>query len=139
MFENEFMDIQRDLINLCIEFSQGKADNIFAFIFQREDEFYFNSVFKIGKEYLTIRDLEYPIEVENDFMELATDIIKLFPAVFDNYNREKPIQYKLIFNVKTKKLKFELEYSKDIDTSKPCDSVFDEWKKKLSKKSFFLF
>lgn len=50
MFETDFMKTQSSIISTCYEFSQNKADFVFVYLFMRENKYYFNVIFRFGKE-----------------------------------------------------------------------------------------
>ncbi len=138
MFEQEFMSIQSSIISLCVEFSQGKADHIFAYIYTKEDQYYFNAFFRIGKETWDIIDLEYPIEVVQEFQSLILSEVDKMRILFKENKREMPIEQKLKFQLKSQKFKFDLKYPKEIKHSDPR-SAFGKWKQSIKKKRILLF
>lgn len=57
-FEDKFMDIQSDLISLCLEVTEGKVDKIFAYVSIEKKSSMFNAFFQQEGNVLTINQLK---------------------------------------------------------------------------------
>ena len=138
MFETDFMKTQSSIISTCYEFSQNKADFVFVYLFMRENKYYFNVIFRFGKETWDMDELEYPPATMSYFCDLIRKDAERLSNLFEAENREKPIMYKMKFRCKDSKFKFELKYEKDLPSDFQPEQVFIEWKQKIKNKSILL-
>lgn len=138
MFETDFMKTQSSIISTCYEFSQNKADFVFVYLFMRENKYYFNVIFRFGKETWDMDELEYPPATMSYFCDLIRKDAERLSNLFEAENCEKPIVYKMKFRCKDSKFKFELKYEKDLPSDFQPEQVFIEWKQKIKNKSILL-
>ena len=138
MFETDFMKTQSSIISTCCEFSQNKADFVFVYLFMRENKYYFNVIFRFGKETWDMDELEYPPATMSYFCDLIRKDAERLSNLFEAENREKPIMYKMKFRCKDSKFKFELKYEKDLPSDFQPEQAFIEWKQKIKNKSILL-
>jgi len=139
MFENDFMKIASSIISTCFEFTQGKADFIFVYIFMDKEQYYFNAFFRFGKETWDVEELEYQADTVEYFNQLIKQDADRLPIIFDEAKREKPVLYKMKFRCKDQKFKFDLKYDKDISNNLHSEQDFYEWKESIKKKNILFF
>ena len=136
-FEDEFMDIQSDLISLCLEFADGKADKIFAFAEISKYCLSFNAYFRHEGVIKHIAQMAQAMSQGYSYVDQFFDIgisdLKKILEVCERYNREIPAEMKMYYDVKTGRFNAEYRYEKDIPQSEDyyADKTFDEWEKEL--------
>ena len=138
MFEQEFMEIQSEIISLCVEYSHGLASHIFVYCYMNGDDHYFNAFFRIRKETWSVEELEYPEEVAAEFRSLIQNETSKLPLLFDQYKREAPVQYKIHFKTKGNKLESDLKYKKEMDFSMDPQVAFDKWHQSMKRKIWLI-
>ena len=138
MFEQEFMEIQSEIISLCVEYSHELASHIFVYCYMDGDNYFFNAFFRIGKETWNVEELEYPEEVAAEFRSLIQNATSKLPLLFEQYKRETPVQFKLHFKTKGNKLELDLKYKKEMDLSMNPQILFDKWHQSVKRKIWLM-
>lgn len=138
MFEEEFMEIQSEIISLCVEYSKELASHIFIYCYMNGENYFFNAIFRIGKETWNVEELEYPEEMLVKFRTLIQNETSRLPVLFEQYKREAPIQYKIHFKSKGNKIELDLKYKKELDLSMNPQVIFDKWLQAVKKKIWII-
>ena len=138
MFEEEFMEIQSEIISLCVEYSKELASHIFIYCYMNGENYLFNAIFRIGKETWNAEELEYPEEMLVKFRTLIQNETSRLPVLFEQYKREAPIQYKIHFKSKGNKIELDLKYKKELDLSMNPQVIFDKWLQAVKKKIWII-
>ena len=143
MFEDEFSELQADMVDICNEYSKGLADKIFIYIayegllFPAHFYCFNNKIFHAGK--LNNAGLNTDFDVSIDCQRQVAAIIKedlyKIKAVCDKYNQPMPIEMRLVYEPKTKKFtaeyKYENQFTDDMALSDIVNAWFEEEKAKL--------
>lgn len=132
MFEEEFTELQADMVDICNEYSKGVADKIFIYAASEgmilAHHFYCinNEIFDCHK--LNDSGLNISFDVSDDCQEQVLDIlnddIQKIQTICKKYNQPVPKLMKLIYEPKTKKFNSEIKY--DNQTTDEI-SVFDNY------------
>lgn len=137
-FEDKFMDIQSNMISLCLEYVEGKVDEIFIYCIA--DNFYeFNVFFKVGDKYFKKHEINKVLpqekqidlssEVQRALLKYGIEDIKSIAVLCQEYGREMPSEMKLIYNVRDNSLdanySYEHRYSRDENLLPRIE--FDKW------------
>ena len=138
MFEPEFMDIQSEIISLCVEYSHELASHIFVYCYMYGENYFFNAIFRIGKATWNVEELEYPEEVAAEFRSLIQNETSKLPLLFEQYKRETPIQYKIHFQAKGNKIDLDLKYKKEMNLSMNPQEIFDKWRQSVKRKIWLI-
>lgn len=147
MFEDEFTDLQADMVDICNEYSKGLADKIFIYAANEglilAQHFYCmnNNLYKCSK--LNNTGLNTNFDVSDDCQEQVLDIlnedIQKIQTICKKYNQPVPKLMKLVYEPKTKKFNAEYKYenqtTNDISVFDNDDNWFEEEKAKLESSS----
>ena len=143
MFEDEFTELQADMVDICNEYSQGLADKIFIYAANEgmilAHHFYCinNKLYECSK--LNNAGLNTIFDVSDYCQEQVLDIlnedIQKIQTVCEKYNQPVPKLMKLVFEPKTSKFtaeyKYENQTTDDISVFDNDDTWFEEVKAKL--------
>ena len=146
LFEDEFSELQADMVDICNEYSCGVADKIFIYVSYEGLLFPFhfyciqNKFFHAGN--LNESEAKVNFDISADCQRQVATIIKddtrKIKSVCDKYNQPMPTEMRLIYEPKTKKFRAEYKYEKqftdDMGLSDIANSWFEEEKAKLSGK-----
>jgi len=136
IFEDYFSDLQADMVAICLEYVDNKADDIFIYCSYEPKMYVFDFFFRINGEVVhkhQLNILAQVYDVSRDRQKAALRIgnqnLKLIHKKCEEYNREMPTEMKLHYDVKQNSLKgkyrYELVYSTDSELLP--DDVFDLW------------
>jgi Protein of unknown function, DUF600 len=139
-FEDEFSELQADMISICMEYVEDKADKVYVYGSSEEGIISANFFYLINNSYVEPHKLnealkdgtgEYDVSPKRQSMVLriiCEDIQKV-KLLCKEYERDMPTEMKLIYDAKSGK--FSAEYKYDLiythDDIKTADHVADEW------------
>lgn len=143
-FEDYFSELQADMVSICLEYVDRKADDIYLYCSYEPEAYYFNVFYRIDKTFVLkhkINDAvrvvngtpEYIYDVSRDrqlgLLDIGTEDLKKIHEVCNAFRREMPTEMKLHYNVGENSLvanfKYDLVYTND-DELLP-DDIFEQW------------
>lgn len=130
VFEDEFMDIQSEIISLCMDYVDKNADIIYAYCAIEERMQSFNACFRCGNELKRVEDFDKSRPEKMKFLRDGSSRLFDIREVCANYNLPVPTQIKMIYDVNTGKFKADYKYEK-VCTDISADEVYDEWVEEL--------
>jgi hypothetical protein len=141
VFEDYFSELQADMVSLCLEYVNKKADDIYIYCYHELGEYGMNVFYKINGKFVKKHKVNEVYSEINASEERQTallrigneDVLKVI-NLCKEYSREVPTEMKLIYNVDTNKL--EASYSYDLkftNLSKSSNEMFNEWFEEVSK------
>lgn len=146
VFEDYFSELQGDMVSICLEYVENKADKIYIYCSFEEgviscDFFYCINGKVVRKHKLNdainveLGKFEYDTSVERQkgAMNIINDDIEKLYKICNEYKKEMPTEIKLIYDVPknslTAEYKYDLVYSND--TIKTADDIAMEWFQKI--------
>lgn len=143
MFEDEFTELQADMVDICNEYSKGLADKIFIYAANEgmilAHHFYCinNKIFdchKINDAGLNI-SFDVSDACQEQVLDILNDDIQKIQKIFNKYNQPVPKLIKIIYEPKTKKFNSEIKYENqttdEISVFDNDDAWYEEEKNKL--------
>ncbi len=140
VFEDYFSEFQADMVSICLEYVENRADKIFIYCsFESgivSSDYFYSISGKILERHklndvVLISGKKYDVspERQKDVIKVLNDDIKNIIKVCKEYNREMPTEMKLVYDVQKNSLKadykYELVYSND--PVKTADDIAMEW------------
>ncbi|WP_166246605.1 immunity protein YezG family protein [Paenibacillus turpanensis] len=139
-FEEKFSELQSDMISICMEYVEDRADKVYVYASREEGVTSSSFFYLINNKYVECHkvndalengDERYDVSQDRMFMVLRIlneDIGKI-KALCEEYGRDVPTEMKLIYDVNSGK--FRAEYQYDLiytnDDIKTADDIADEW------------
>ncbi|WP_342538666.1 DUF600 domain-containing protein [Sporosarcina sp. FSL K6-1540] len=146
VFEDYFSEIQTDMVSICLEYVEERAEKIYIYCSFEEgivsSDYFYNINGKIVERHklndmLSSGENNYDVSVQRQsgVVKILNMDIKSVIKLCKEYNREIPTEMKLIYNIEENSLKaeykYELVYSDD--PVKTADDVAMEWFEEISK------
>lgn len=140
VFEDFFTELQTDMISICMEYAEKRAEMIYIYCSCEEgmisSDFFYkinSNIVKKNKLNDAIVDGEKPYDVSVDrqkgAIDIITDNIISIKKLCQKYQRDMPTQIKLIYDVSQNKVRADYRY--DIvfsnDKKKTSYDVLEEW------------
>ena len=141
-FEDRFSELQADMISICLEFVEDRADKVYVYASREEGVISSRFFYLINNKYVKSHkvndalengDERYDVSPKRGFMVLrilCEDIEKI-EELCKEYKRDMPTEMKLIYDVKSGN--FKAEYKYDLvytnDDIKTAGHIADEWLK----------
>ena len=139
-FEDRFSELQADMISICLEFVEDRADKVYVYASREEGVISSSFFYLINNKYVKSHkvndalengDERYDVSPKRGFMVLrilCEDIEKI-EELCKEYERDMPTEMKLIYDAKSGN--FKAEYKYDLvytnDDIKTADDIADEW------------
>ncbi|MBL5804593.1 MULTISPECIES: immunity protein YezG family protein [Heyndrickxia] len=139
-FEDRFSELQADMISICMEYIEERADKVYVYASCEESTISSKYFYLINNKYvkphkvndaLANGDERYNVSSERQFMVLDIlneDIEKIKELCLD-YEKDMPTEMKLIYDVKSGKFKAEYKYDLVYTNheTKTARQIADEW------------
>ncbi|PGM48139.1 DUF600 domain-containing protein [Bacillus cereus] len=139
-FEDKFSELQADMISICMEYVEDRADKVYVYASCEESIISSSFFYLINNKYvknhkvneaLEDGDERYDVSPKRGFMVLRiiNEDIKKVKVLCKEYEKDMPTEMKLIYDVKSGKFKAEYKYDLvyTIDDIKTADHIADEW------------
>jgi len=150
VFEDFFSEIQANIVSVCLDYVDDKADEIFIYCSYEPKMYFFDVFYKIHGEIVHKHNLNqvvdntnnnhlYDVSRENQrcLLKAGNESFKILHKKCLEFNREMPTEMKLHFNVKHHKLQgkysYELVYSDDSELLP--DHIFELWYDEMKAKN----
>ncbi|MDE6068504.1 MAG: hypothetical protein K2F89_06090 [Treponemataceae bacterium] len=143
IFEDELVELQADMVDICNEYSCNTADKIFIYV-AYEDLLFAMHFYIINNKILMPGELnnaglkiEFDVsdECQEQVLNVLDEDVKKIKVVCDKYNQPMPTEMRLTYEPKTKKFnaeyKYEAQFTDDMGLSDIVNAWFEEEKAKL--------
>lgn len=132
-FEDKFMEIQTDLISLCMEVTEGNVDKIFAYASIEKKSTMFNAFFEKNGEVVTINQLNINMKKVMEFLKVGTMDLQKVKKLCNEYEMEVPTEIKMYYDVDTRKYNADYKYDEVCSEKTGISSgeVFMNWYNEL--------
>ncbi|MEC2077215.1 immunity protein YezG family protein [Metabacillus fastidiosus] len=139
-FEDKFSELQADMISICMEYVEDRADKVYVYASCEEGVISSRFFYLINNKYVECHKVNdalekgeerYDVSPKRGFMVLniLNEDIEKMKELCKEYEREMPTEMKLIYDVKSGKFKAEYKYDlvyTNHDT-KTAGQIADEW------------
>ena len=147
-FEDRFSELQADMISICMEYVEDRADKIYVYASCEEGVISSRFFYLINNKYVKSHKLNdaveigeerYDVSAERGFMvlDILNEDIEKIKALCKEYDRDMPTEMKLIYDVKSGN--FKAEYKYDLvytnDDIKTATHIFNEWFEEIKNNS----
>ncbi|MEB5482077.1 DUF600 domain-containing protein [Shouchella clausii] len=141
IFEDKFSELQADMVAICLEYVENRAEKIFIYGFFEEkvisSDFFYCINGKVVRKHKLNDAINNPIdfqyntsgERQSGVLNILNNNIKKMIKLCDEYNREMPSEIKLIYNVVNNNLKADYKYGIVYSNhpEKTADDISMEW------------
>lgn len=145
-FEDRFSELQADMISICMEYVEDRADKVYVYASCEESIISSKFFYLVNNKYvkphkvndaLEDGDERYDVSTERQFMvlDILNEDIEKIKALCKEYERDMPTEMKLIYDVKSGN--FKAEYKYDLvytnDDIKTASDIAGEWFEEVKK------
>ncbi|MDO7269342.1 DUF600 domain-containing protein [Shouchella clausii] len=141
IFEDKFSELQADMVAICLEYVENRAEKIFIYGFFEEkvisSDFFYCINGKVVRKHKLNDAINNPIdfqyntsgERQSGVLNILNNNIKKMIKLCEEYNREMPSEIKLIYNVVNNNLKADYKYGivYSNQPEKTADDISMEW------------
>jgi hypothetical protein len=129
VFEDEFMDIQSQIISLCLELVGSKVSKVYAYGSIEESSVSFNAFFCIGGKIKTTNDIVANTEAIWEFLDLGESDLEKIKELCKKYKRVAPTELKMIYDCDSGRFDCQYKYDSICSAKTGIDSsdIFMNW------------
>lgn len=133
MFEDEFMDMQSELISLCLEAAERRVNKVYVYSSIEKKSKMFNAFFDIDGEIKTLNQLGISNKLTMDFLKLGTSDLDKIKEVCIKHNMPIPTEIKMYYDATTGKYNAQYKYEEvcSANTGINASEVFIDWLKEI--------
>lgn len=139
-FEDRFSELQADMISICMEYVEDRADKVYVYASCEEGMISGKFFYLINNQYVKCHKVNdvlengeerYDVSPERMFkvLQIIGEDIEEIEILCKEYERDMPTEMKLIYDANSGK--FQAEYKYDLvhtnDDIKTADDFADEW------------
>ena len=141
IFEDAFSAIQVDMVQICLEYVDNRADKIFIYASFEEntiscDYFYDIKGRKIERHKLNLVDDRYDTSIQRQKMciDILVDDMKQLISLCQKHEKSIPTEIKITYDVNSNSLNANYQYEPVYSQhhNKTSDDIFEEWFKEIS-------
>ncbi|MBO4637066.1 MAG: hypothetical protein J5685_07960 [Clostridiales bacterium] len=126
-FEDAFSRVQSEYISLCLEYAEGKAEEIFAYVYRTETMRMFNVFYRSEGKILTASQIPTSCS-DDELLEAGRNDISNLEKVCKEFEAEIPNELKMHYDVRTGKFDASVSYEDySIKNKKTPMEVFMGW------------
>ncbi len=136
-FEIAFTEIQKDMISICLEYVEDKADKVYIYGSCEDCEYYSDFFYDINGKIYKRHNLPSGYDISRERQReclkiLVNDLIEL-ESICLEFEAKMPTEIKIIYDIKNKKVdakyRYDLVYS---NTDKASEDISEEWFNEVS-------
>lgn len=128
-YEEAFSNLQSDYISLCLEYAEGKVEEVFAYLYRTETMRMFNVFFRSNGKILAASQLVTSCNDE-ELMETGRNDISKLEEICSEYEAAVPNEIRMHYDVKNGKYDAEVSYEDySIKDNVTPFQVFMKWLK----------
>ncbi|UYW68127.1 immunity protein YezG family protein [Bacillus cereus] len=139
-FEDKFSELQADMISICMEYVEDRADKVYVYASREEGIISGSFFYCINNKYVERHKVNDALEDEDERYDVSTkrqsmvlrilcEDIEKIEELCKEYERDMPTEMKLIYDVHSSK--FKAQYKYDLvytnDEVKTASHIADEW------------
>ena len=141
IFEDAFSAIQADMVQICLEYVDNRADKIFIYASFEEntiscDYFYDIKGRKIERHKLNLVDDRNDTSIQRQKMciDILVDDMKQLISLCQKHEKSIPTEIKITYDVNSNSLNANYQYEPVYSQhhNKTSDDIFEEWFKEIS-------
>ena len=131
-FEKRFSELQTDMVSICMEYVEDKADKIFIYASYESKiiacDFFYQVNGVIYQNHELPEGYDVSIERQSGCLEILMDDMEELISVCSEYEVDMPTEIKIIYDVTTNQLNASYQYDNVYtDTEYTADDIVEEW------------
>ena len=131
LFEDEFMDIQSDIIGMCLDFVDGKVDKVYGYGLIKEKQTMFNVFYTVDNKTKWTHEFRRERKEIFQLLKEATACLNEIRKLCKQHERQLPNELRMVYNNQTGKYESSYKYG-EIETEEfSVDDIFDQWKEEV--------
>ena len=127
VFEDAFMELQKDMIDLCYDVVGEGVDGIYVYCSNECCMLQFDVFFAQGNKVVHRHQLKEAPKLAAPFLSIGIEYIEKIGALCKANNRPAPTEIKLIYDVKNCKLRAAYQYAPVQTGDIIFDDLFEKW------------
>lgn len=126
-YEDELMELQSDMISLCMELTRRKAEYIFVYCSNEKGSKFFHAFFAIDGKLTQLHELRVPDSIQWKFLDLGMEDLCKLDSIGARHNVRVPTEMKMGYQVASGKYRATYKYEPVCTGEVVSEKVFDRW------------
>lgn len=132
-FEDELMELQGEMVSLCMDVTKGKADYIFVYCSNEKSSKLFHAFFAIDGKLTQLHELDAPDRIQWRFLDLGTEELCKLDDLGKKHNMQVPTEMKMGYQVESGKFKATYKYEPVCVGDVMSEDVYESWMEVVKK------
>lgn len=145
IYEDYFTDLQADMVSICLEYVNNRAEFIYIYGSIENKTISFNVFYQINKRVVRLNEVNealstneplYDASIDRQFgvLQIGTEDLEKIIDLCKEYKQKVPTEIKLYYNVQKNSLDAKYKYDKVYSNKeKSASDVFNEWYTEIKK------
>lgn len=131
-FERIFSDIQTDMVSICLEYVEKKADKIYIYASYEARtiscDFFYDVNGRLYKKNELPEGYDVNVDRQMSCLDIMLDDMEKLISVCSEYEAEMPTEIKIVYDAKNNKLNANYQYDELYsETEKSADDMVEDW------------
>lgn len=136
-FERAFTEVQKDMISICLEYVEDKADKVYIYSSNERNAITSNFFYEIGgllyKKHKLPEGYDVSVERQRTCIEIINEDMGKIAAVCSEYKQEAPTEVRIIYDITKGKVNAKYRYDEVFaSTNKNGVDISNEWFNEIS-------
>jgi len=135
VFEDAFMEIQTDMVQLGIEICElanNNIDGIYIYCLDDDQIRWFNAFFTRQGKIVHVHELGVDFETQVNFINLGLDDLRKVEPICKQYNQPAPTEMKLVYDIKNRKFSASYQYGPVQDEDTFYQDLMTAWENEVA-------
>ena len=137
-FEQIFSDIQTDMVSICLDYVEKKADKIYIYASYEAKtiscDFFYSVNGKIYKKSELPKGYDVNVDRQMSCLDIMLDDMEKLISACSEYEAEMPTEIKIIYDVNNNKLCANYQYDEIYSKTEKCaDDMVEIWYQEICK------
>ena len=131
-FEKRFSELQTDMVSICMEYVEDKADKIFIYASYESKimscDFFYTISGRLYKKDALPKGYDVNVERQMSCLDILLDDMEEIVSVCSEYEADMPTEIKIIYDIKTNQLNASYQYDEIYsETDNSADDMVEIW------------
>ena len=136
-FEHEFSRIQTDMVSICLEYVEDKANKLYIYASYEQNaivcNFFYNINGMLYRKHKLPNGYDVSIGRQRACMNILLEDMRELISVCEEFGADMPTEIKIIYDIDKNKLDAAYRYENvHSHTKKSANDIMDEWYNEIS-------
>lgn len=131
LFEDEFMDIQSDIIGMCLDFVDDEVDKVYAYGYINEKSTRFNVFFVVDSKAKWTHEFAKNQNEIFEYLDEGIEYLEKMAEICKRYGQRMPTELRMVYDNQTGKYESTYVYEELETEDLSAGEIFRSWKEEV--------